>query len=172
MRVLLRKDVEPSLRPSHDGSCDKRTVPLSHTGNEGIYTADTLDELAGKIGVDAEQLKATIERYNGFAETGVDLDFSKNAEYILPLRDEDGPYYAFDLALGIFTTVGGLQVDTEARVLDADDHPIPGLYAGGCDAGGLFGDSYDVGYCAGSQQGWCVHSGKVAAESAAAYLGK
>jgi len=31
MRVLLRKDVEPSLRPSHDGSCDKRTVPLSHT---------------------------------------------------------------------------------------------------------------------------------------------
>ena len=61
MRVLLRKDVEPSLRPSHDGSCDKRTVPLSHTGNEGIYTADTLDELAGKIGVDAEQLKAAID---------------------------------------------------------------------------------------------------------------
>lgn len=49
---------------------------------------------------------------------------------------------------------------------------IPGLYAVGCDAGGLYGDSYDVGIAAGSQEGWAVNSGRLAARSAVAYLGQ
>ena len=67
------------------------------------------------------------------------------------------------------------------RLIDAQEYKlnsydmfrgfISGLYAGGCDAGGLYGATYDVSICTGSAQGWAVHSGKRAAESAAAYLG-
>ena len=68
------------------------------------------------------------------------------------------------------TTVGGLKVNEKNEVLNEDFEPIPGLYAGGSEAGGLYGASYDVVICAGSQQGWAVHSGKRSAESAKAYL--
>ena len=62
-------------------------------------------------------------------------------------------------------------MDADAEVLDANDDPIPGLFAGGSDAGGLYGATYDVSVCTGSQQGWAVHCGKRAAEVAARYLG-
>ena len=76
----------------------------------------------------------------------------------------------FELQTGFFTTVGGMKVNDKAQVLDANDEPIVGLYAAGCDAGGLHGDSYDVSICEGSQQAWCVQSGKVAAEDVAENL--
>jgi fumarate reductase flavoprotein subunit len=137
-------------------------------GNEAIHKADTLDGLAQQTGLDSKALQATIDKYNGYCAAKVDLDFDKNPDYLLAL--EEGPYYGFDLKVGYFTTVGGLKVDTSCRVLSEQDEPISGLYAGGCDAGGLYGDTYDVVICSGSQQGWCVHSGKTAAESVVEYL--
>lgn len=139
-------------------------------GNSAIFQADSIKELAQKAGLDADALQQTISTYNGYCAAGKDEEFGKNPEYLLPL--DQGPYYAFDLKVGYFTTVGGLKVNTNAQVLDESDEPIPGLYAGGSDAGGLYGDTYDVIICAGSQQGWAVHSGKTAAEHAKTYLGK
>ena len=69
---------------------------------------------------------------------------------------------------GIFASVGGMKINTDAQVLDANKHPIPHLYAVGNDAGGLYGDAYDVSICEGSCQGFAVFSGKVAAEHIAA----
>lgn len=131
-------------------------------GNPGIFEADTLDELAEKTGLDADALKNTVENYNAMCAAGKDAEFSKDPQYLLPL--EEGPYYAFELKTGFFTTVGGLEINDRSQVLDQDDNPIVGMYAAGCDAGGLYGDSYDVSICEGSQQAWGVHSGKVAAE--------
>lgn len=63
------------------------------------------------------------------------------------------------------------KADEFMRVLDEDGQVIPGLYAGGCDAGGLYGDSYDVKFAPGSQSGWAVSSGRLAMKDAVNYLG-
>ena len=136
-------------------------------GNPSVHgPLETLDDVAAELKLDADALKASIEKYNGFCAEGVDREFSKAAEYLFPL--EDGPWYAFELKTGIFASVGGMKINTDAQVLDANKHPIPHLYAVGNDAGGLYGDAYDVSICEGSCQGFAVFSGKVAAEHIAA----
>ena len=139
-------------------------------GNEHIYTGATIAELAENAGLDPVALERTIETYNGYCAAGVDGDFNKPAEFLLPLPAEDGPFYGFDLVPGVFTTVGGLLIDDCMQCVDADDQPIVGMYAAGCDAGGLEGDSYDVAICEGSKQCFCAYSGKLAAEHAASTL--
>ena len=139
-------------------------------GNEYIHTADTLEELAEMCGLDPEKLKNTVETYNGYCDAGEDGDFAKPAEYLLPLKEEDGPYYAFQLVPGVFTTVGGISINDCCQALNEAGEPIVGMYAAGCDAGGLVGDSYDVGICEGSKQCWCAYSGKLAAEHIASTM--
>jgi fumarate reductase flavoprotein subunit len=135
-----------------------------------VFVADTLDDLATQAGLDAAALKACVERYNGFCATGTDTEFNKAAKYLNPV--EAGPYYLMENAV-CFTGSGGcLKVDTQMRCLDAQRNPIGGLYAGGCDAGGLFGDSYDPSIAGGSMAAWAVNSGRLAAKSIASYLGK
>ena len=134
-------------------------------GNEAVHKCDTLDELAKELDLDADALKASIEKYNGYCAEGVDEEFGKAAEYLFAL--EEGPYYAFELKVGIFTTVGGMKINHNAQVLDGASQPVKGLYATGCDAGGIYGDAYDVSICEGSCQGFAVFSGKMAAEHCA-----
>ena len=136
-------------------------------GNTAVHgPMETLDDVAAELNLDADALKASIERYNGFCANGVDEDFGKDPQYLFPL--EEGPYYAFELMAGIFTTVGGVKITTSAQVLTAEGEIIPHLYAAGCDAGGIYSESYDVSICEGSCQGFAVFSGKKAAETIAA----
>ena len=138
-------------------------------GNEAIQKADTLEELAEKIGVDPSALTSEVEKYNGFCAAGQDDEFAKDPQYLRAL--EDGPYYSFKLNVGIFATVGGLKIDEDSEVLTSDGTVIPGLFATGCDTGGLYGDAYDVSICEGSCQGYAVYTGRRAAEAVAAGLG-
>jgi hypothetical protein len=96
----------------------------------------------------AAGLAASIERFNGFAQAGVDEDFGRgnmsNQHYdppprpglpngsLAPFRDQ-GPYYAMILGAATLDTKCGPKIDTEGRVLRAGGEPIPGLYgAGNC----------------------------------------
>lgn len=135
-----------------------------------IYTADTIEALAEKIGLDTAALKETITTYNSFCAAGEDGDFHKPEKDLVAFVDEDGPYYAFDCQDAYFTTCGGLKVAPTTQVLDAEGAVIAGLYAGGCDTGGFFGDAYDVGIAAGSGASWAINSGRIAAEQATEYL--
>ena len=76
------------------------------------------------------------------------------------------PFYGFRCLLAFYNTVGGLKVDEYARVIRNDFKPIPGLYAGGSDAGALFGPYYDVSCAPGSTQLWARVSGYWAADHA------
>lgn len=110
--------------------------------NEG-YTyekADTLEELAEKIGVPAEQLTATVERYNALCAEGVDEDFCKNPALLYPI--DEPPFYASKVGAVLLEVVGGAKIDTNLQCLDAQGNPIPGLYA----IGNAGGDSYAVDY--------------------------
>lgn len=134
-----------------------------------VFQADTIEELAGLMGLDPATVVETIETYNGYCENGLDEDYGKT-DWLWKL--ETPPFYAARLKSAVYTTVGGLKINGKAEVLDADKQPIPGLYACGGDAGGLYGDSYDVIICAGSQVGQTVNFGRIAADQAKEYIGK
>jgi len=125
-----------------------------------IEKADTLAELAEKVGIDPIGLAATVTRFNGFAADGVDTDFRRGESvydhcYGDPNNTPNpnlgalskGPFYAVPVHPGALGTKGGARVDVNARVLDLDGRPIPGLYAAGNAAAGITGAGYPGAGC-------------------------
>jgi fumarate reductase flavoprotein subunit len=95
-----------------------------------IVQGDSLKELADKIGVRSETLETTVKKYNEDCDQGSDSAFFKDSKYLKKISTP--PFYARRLRPGtVIVTATGLRIDTSARVLDAADRPIPGLYAAG-----------------------------------------
>lgn len=120
-----------------------------------IVKASTLDSLAERIGVPAENLKATLDRFNGFAESGVDEDFHRGESaydkyYSDPTvkpnpslhRIDQAPFYAVKIVPGDLGTKGGLVTDERGRVLRPDGSVIEGLYAAGNASAAVMGHTY------------------------------
>lgn len=101
-----------------------------------IVKADTLDEVAKAQGVDAEELKKTVEKWNKYCADGKDPDFGYSAEMNVI---EDGPYYLMACKAAVHYTMGGLHITPEAEVLDKNGKPIAALYAAGEVAGHKMG---------------------------------
>ncbi|MGA0839193.1 MAG: FAD-dependent oxidoreductase [Pseudomonadales bacterium] len=139
-----------------------------------LQTASTLSALAMIIGVDADTLTATVERFNHYAALGTDPDFERGVSAydtyngdrtqsgvgatLRPLTE--GPYHAVRIVSGALGTKGGPKTDDRARVLDTLGRPIPGLYAAGNamagstgmvygGAGGTLGPALTFGWLAG-----------------------
>ena len=96
-----------------------------------VKVADTLEELAEKCGMPADALRATVQRYNEFCRSGVDEDFGKAKEYLIPVDMEQGPYYAIYEQRFSEAAFGGVRVNGNCQVTREDGSVIPGLYAGG-----------------------------------------
>lgn len=128
---------------------------------ENIVKADSLDELAALISVDAKNLNDTVNRFNEYAERGEDPDFHRGESlldctfmtdttegiigtpYATLAALTTPPFYAIEIAGGCLGTCGGPKVNSNAQVLDTDGNPIKGLYASGNCAGiGAPGSSY------------------------------
>jgi succinate dehydrogenase/fumarate reductase flavoprotein subunit len=108
---------------------------------EGITVkADTLEELAAKIEVPAENLLATVARYNELCRKGHDDDCLKEPMWMQPL--DTPPYYAAGIGAAITGTRGGVKVNADMQVLDKKGRVIPGLYAVGNNAGSFYGMVY------------------------------
>lgn len=116
--------------------------------------ADTIEAVSEIIGVNAENLKATIERYNTFVEAGKDDDFGRDPKYMTQTIG-DGPYYLVEQLPRYATTLGGLTVNTKLQVLNESGAVIEGLYAVGDTAAGVRGDNS----ISGSDVAWAVASG-------------
>ncbi len=99
-----------------------------------VFSANTLEELAEKIGVPADTFVAEIERYNSFCASGVDEDFGK--PYFGPPIDE-APFVATPRSPALHHTMGGVKINTEAQVISTENEIIPGLYAAGEVCGGI-----------------------------------
>lgn len=111
-----------------------------------LKTADTLEALATKLGIDADAFAATVTRFNVDALTGKDSEFGRGEDiYSRYLGDAEhtpnpclgpitaGPFHAIELTLSDLGTVAGLKTDIDCQVLDASGAPIEGLYAVGND---------------------------------------
>lgn len=106
-------------------------VPAVKRGVENgtVYTGDTIEELAESMGVPADKLKATVDRYNELCEAGYDEDFGKQAGRMLPIVKP--PFYAIKKRASILDSMSGMMTNTDLQVLDDDDNVIEGLYAAG-----------------------------------------
>jgi succinate dehydrogenase/fumarate reductase flavoprotein subunit len=131
--------------------------------NGMIVKADSIAELAQKIGIAPEKLQSTVDRYNELVEMKDDLDFGKRAELLFPIRN--APFYASKFGPARLVVMGGLLVDARLRVVDERYVPIPGLYAVGNVAGGLYGVDYPT-IIPGTSHGRAVTWGYLAAGNA------
>jgi succinate dehydrogenase/fumarate reductase flavoprotein subunit len=142
-----------------------------------LLQAPTLAELARRIGADPARLEATVQRFNEGARRGEDPEFGKGADAHSRFRGDqthapnpslapigEGPYYAVAIHPGDLSTVGGLQTNGRAEVLDAAGQAIPGLYAAGLDMNSVMRGRYPGG---GSSIGPAMTFGYVAARQMA-----
>lgn len=105
-----------------------------------IQSADTIEELAKKMGIDAARLKKTVDRYNELCAKGVDEDFGKPAKDLQPLSTP--PYSAAFFGGHVLCTLDGLRIDENMRVLDTNKQPIESLYAVGNCSGSMYAGTY------------------------------
>jgi len=142
---------------------------LEH-GSKEVFMAESLEELARQIEADPEALRATVEEYNGSCARGHDPLFAKDRRFLRPLT---GPrFYAVRGRAVFLGTMGGIKVNERLEVLDKKDAAIPGLYAGGFDAGGMYGDSYPIKSSSGLASSFALNSGRIAGRSALKYLAR
>ncbi|MDF1604033.1 FAD-dependent oxidoreductase [Nocardioides sp. YIM 152315] len=124
--------------------------PAAHLEAGTWVRADTVAELAERIGVPADALVATVDRFNDLCSNGVDEDFGRGAdEYDTfftggagPTPCDRAPFYAARFVLSDLGTKGGLVTDAAGRVLREDGTAIAGLYAAGNSAASVFGPHY------------------------------
>jgi fumarate reductase flavoprotein subunit len=163
----LTMDLPPGSRV---GDLDRElSVALGNRSSE-VFKADSIEELAEKIGVDPAVLKATLDEYNRFCEKGHDDLFAKDPKYLRPIR---GPqFYAVRTRTVFLGTLGGIKINQKTEVLDKKDRVIPGLYAAGYDAGGMYGDGYSIKDSSGLSSSFAVNSGRIAAKNALKFIGR
>jgi fumarate reductase flavoprotein subunit len=108
-----------------------------------LLQANAIEELAGKMNVPLERLRAVIERYNELAKLGKDLDFGKRGDRLTAI--DKPPFYAgWSAGPGFFVVLGGLVVNPNLQPLDANGNAIAGLYLAGNTVGRRFANDYPV----------------------------
>ncbi|CAN5344404.1 hypothetical protein BH09ACT6_BH09ACT6_08970 [soil metagenome] len=111
--------------------------------NGRVVSADTVEELAERLSIDAKQLTATIERYNAAAGSETD-EMGKEVAFIRPVASP--PFHGAEIRLAsVVVTATGPGINRQAEVVDSLGKTIPGLYAAGEAAGGLVGTMYFTG---------------------------
>lgn len=105
-----------------------------------LIKADTIEGLARGLGLPAEELKKTVDRYNGLVRSGKDTDYGKEAFRLSPV--DKPPYYGAKNCGYILCTMDGIQIDTTMNAIDTEGNRIPGLYVIGNDSGSYFANTY------------------------------
>jgi len=133
--------------------------------NPDVVKADTIEELAEKLGIDPEKLVDTVDEYNDMCDS-YDEQFFKDRKFMKPIRK--APFYAGKFRPSGYGTLGGIKIDDCGQVLNDNWEAVPGLFACGTDTCTIYGDSYMF-LLPGNTMGYCLNTGRFAGESAAAY---
>ena len=135
MHMIFSADFTPD--PNADLTLDGRSVAFMLENRlAGYVKADTLEELARLIGVDANNLAASVREFNSHADTQRPDRFGR---VLFGMKFENGPWYSYPRAPATHHTMGGVRIDEYARALRADGTPVPGLFAAGEITGVLHG---------------------------------
>lgn len=131
-------------------------VELAKAGKCGY--GETLEELAESIGVDPIELEKSVREFNQAVDGLIEDKFGRELFY---KNIEDGPFYASIRSAYTHYTIGGLEIDSQARVKNTDGDTIPGLYAAGEVTGGIHGENR----LGGNSLTECIVFGRIAGES-------
>ncbi|MGF0040606.1 flavocytochrome c [Peptoniphilaceae bacterium SGI.131] len=104
--------------------------------NKLLVKADTVEEAAKFFDIDYKNFAETLKNYNKYVDEGKDPEFNKRS---LPSKIEKGPFYIIKAAPAVHHTMGGIKIDSQARVIDKNGKVIEGLYAAGEVTGGIHG---------------------------------
>jgi len=167
---IFDDDVEATVA-EWGGSISKETLKNYFPGQESyapgirgnladVHCADTLEALAESLNIPADELVATVARYNELCDKGIDEDFGKQAKYMKKI--EKAPFWAVKRWIRLTSTGGGSKVDGNYQCIREDGSVIPGLYSVGFGAGDLSGDVDWSTYVGGMSLGSCVNSGRYA----------
>ena len=141
---------------------------MEESGYTAIVKADTLEELANKMGIDPQGLAATVAEYNQLCADGYD-PLGKGAADLKPITT--APFYAAQYYPSSYGTLGGIKVNSNLEVLDQNDQVITGLYSAGTDSCTVYGDSYMF-LLPGNTMGYSVNTGKFVGEAVSELLKK
>lgn len=132
-----------------------------------LFSADSLEELAEKMGVPVETFLNTVEDYNAACDQNFDDVLCKERRFLRPIRGKR--YYAVARFPGAYGSLGGIRVNYKLEVQDEDYKRIDGLYAAGSDVCDLYNGTY-LYYLPGNTMGFAVNSGRISAENAVDYV--
>lgn len=145
-----------ALRQYGLGAVPPFPMPIGHYLSSGyLIKGDTLEELAGKAGIDAGGFVTTVAQFNNTAVEGRDPAYGKGSRAYNRYQGdashgpnpcvgpiEQGPFYAIKMVIGDLGTYAGIKTDAQARALDANGQVIDGLYAAGNDMASIMGGNY------------------------------
>lgn len=166
--VVFDQNILDTFFATDDAATAMFTEALEGDDTGTLFKAETIDELPGLVGLDADTFKATFNRYNELCKAGTDEDLGKPSEKMVAI--ENGPFYIAQLGYSFFFEVGGVTTDKERRVLDNNNKPIGGLYAIGNDGNMNYRHVYTINM-PGTAMGNQVNSGREAANQVLEYLG-
>ena len=167
--AILNAALDGEANATASGDVDARTEfeeVLATNPADNVYQADTLEELAGKFGIDPVGLADAVKRYNASCDQGEDEEFAKTSEM---MAITEPPYYMWRLDPSVMVAIGGLGTNRNMQVLNEDGAPIDGLYAIGTDGVRLYRKVYPIqiaATCCGNN----VNSGRIAINNITANL--
>lgn len=160
-QAYVDKSLEDKLVASKDDLT--KWANIQNDGKPIMCSGTDLAELAGKMGINAEELADTIKKYNANCASGTD-EFGKKSPVALA---DGGNYYIVEQKPRFCTTLGGLKANTDMAILNKSGQPIANLFGAGCVVGGANGaDSMTA-----MMNSWAIGSGAVAGVTAAKNAG-
>lgn len=138
------------------------TINMNGSGDIEVkmIKASTIEELIEGLGLPEEETLKTVQAYNGFCDSGVDTQFGKRAELLLPVKT--GPFYGIKCTPWFLTTVGGIRCNENMQVMDEENEVIEGLYCLGSAVGDMYCNCYSTHFPGHNLGATCLTFGYVA----------
>ncbi|MDO5531942.1 FAD-dependent oxidoreductase [Sutterella sp.] len=127
------------------------------------FTGNTIEEVAKKAGMDPKKLAHAAKKMTEYTKKGHDDQFGKDPKFLRKV--EKAPFYIVRGKLHALSSGNGVKVTEFMEVVDKNDRVIPGLFAIGHDAGGFYGDSYDLKAGEGSASAFAINGGRIAVKT-------
>lgn len=131
--------------------------------NGNAFVGNSIEEVAKKAGMDPARLAHSARMMTEYAKKGHDDQFGKDPKFLRKV--DKAPFYIVRGKLHALASGNGVKVTEFMEVVDKDDRIIPGLYAIGHDAGGVYGDSYDLKVGEGTASSFAINGGRIAVKN-------
>lgn len=165
-RTCAQKTLDNKAWVIVDSECSvlDRVIPKFNTLNNPYGKADTIEELCKQVNLPAKKVQKVVDEYNKALKDNKLDQMDPPCTYKKPHPIAKAPFYAVPFQGGMTATFGGPLINTKAEIQDLDGKSIPGLYAAGNSAGGIF--FYN--YAGGAQLGAATVFGRIAGTQLAA----